>query len=44
VSRIKGWYRGNYLYASSADRARITRRNSQLGKEWLKRVVYEVNY
>ena len=44
VSRIKGWYKDDYLYAESAKRARITRRNSQLGKEWLKRVVYEVNY
>jgi len=44
VSRIKGWYKDDYLYAESALRARITRRNSQLGKEWLKRVVYEVNY
>jgi hypothetical protein len=37
VSRIKGWYRDDYLYAESALRARITRRNSKLGKEWLQR-------
>ena len=37
VSRIPGWYRDDYLYADRAERARITRRNAQLGRQWLDR-------
>ncbi len=37
VSRIPGWYRDDYLYADRAERGRITRRNAQLGREWLKK-------